>query len=159
MDDINNKIKVDMVSVDDMTAEERSAILDKKPSIEAIPDIDVLTGNVLEILRYLENPETKRLMTINESAIKMYLNNKYADSVPYGIISLLMDEENRFENVERMVRMFESLNNAKNGKISLENAEKNLADEVTERYIYSKYGSKEAFDRELAKELKNSKTN
>ena len=46
----------------------------------------------------------------------MYLNSKYADTVPLGIITLLMEEDTRIENIERLLRMFEQLSRAKAGK-------------------------------------------
>jgi hypothetical protein len=154
MDKLNKGVRVEMVSEDQMNPSERAQILDKKPSVDAIPDLDQLTGKVLEILSYLEAPETREQVRKNSNAVKMFLNNKYADTVPYGVISLLMEEDARQENVERLLRMFESLRKAKSGNASLEEEEKKLADDVNQRYIYSKYGSKEAFEKELAQGIK-----
>jgi len=150
---INDNIKVDMVSTDQMTEEERRSIMNREASVDAIPDLDVLTGKVYEILTYLEKPATRKLLKNNESAVKMHLNNTYID-VPLGIISLLLEEDSREENIERMIEMFDALRAAKAGKISLEDAEKNLMDDVNERYVYREYGSKDAFETALAKEVK-----
>ena len=149
----NDNIKVDMVSADQLTEEERKNIFERESTIDAIPDIDVLTGTVYEILTYLEQPSVSKLLKTNDSAVKMYLNNKYTE-IPLGIITLLMEEDSREENIERMLNMFEALRRAKAGLISLDDAEKNLMDEVNERYVYSKYGSKELFEKELAKEVR-----
>src|SRR5947207_11679764 len=94
-DNLNDNVKVDMVTYDQMSDAERNAILDVEPSVDAIPDLDILTGNVLNILLYLEKPETIKLMKTNETAVKMYLNNKYADTVPLGIITLLMETDTK----------------------------------------------------------------
>lgn len=150
----NDQVKVDMVSANEMSAEERNAVFNREASIDAIPNLDVLTGHVFEILQYLEKPEICKLMKTNDTAVKMHLNNKYADTVPLGIITLLMEEDTRDENVERMLRLFTTLRQAKSGNISLEDAEKNLTEEVNNRYLYSKYGSKEAFEQALMSEVK-----
>ena len=154
----NDKIKIDMVSNDQMTEEERKSIFNREASVNAIPNLDILTGNVFEILKYLENPETKKLMKINDTAVKMYINNKYADSVPLGIITLLMEEDSREENVERMLKMFEALQQAKNGTLSIDDAEKKITEDVNNRYLYSKYGSKEEFEKELNREIEKEKS-
>lgn len=151
---MNNKdVKVDMVSADQIPEDERKAIFNREASIDAIPDLDVLTGHVYDILEYLSRPQVRQLMKTNETAVKMHLNNKYAETVPLGIIGLLMDEKNIDEHVERLLRMFESLRRAKAGDVSLDEAHKELADDVNNRYCYSKFGSKEAFEQAITNEV------
>ena len=120
-------------------------------SVDAIPDLEKLTEHLLEILVYLEDPKIRKIVRDNETDVKMLLNNKYADTVPYGFISLLMNEETRAENADRIVRMLENMKKAKNGLVSLEAVEKDFAEEINQKYIYSKYGSKENFEQELTK--------
>lgn len=122
----------------------------------SIGDIDKLTERVFEILEYLESDSTKKLMKKNEGAVKMVLTNKYID-VPMGIINLLVDDENRGENVDRLVRMFEKLNQIKKGELDAKVAETVFFDEVNERYLYSKFGGKENFEKALANEAKGKK--
>jgi hypothetical protein len=123
----------------------------EKPSIGAIPDMDILTRHVLEIIEYLEQEDVLEKCKKDDHIIMNELNNKYYKTVPYPMLKLLMDFENREENVERILRILDTLVEAKQGKINLEDAEKNLTDEVNERYVYRKYGSKENFEYELAK--------
>lgn len=150
---MNNGVKVDMVTADQLTDEERKNIFEQEASIDAIPDLDVLTGTIAEIIIYLEQPSVSQLLKTNSSAVKMLLNNKYTN-IPLGLITLLLEEDTRIDNIERMIRLFESLKMAKAGIISLDDAEKTLVDDVNEKYVYSKYGSKEKFEAELAKEVK-----
>jgi len=124
---------------------------DYKMSLSAIPDLNKLTRDVLDIVIFLEDCEIDKLVVHNESDVKMIINNKYADTVPFGIISLLVDRQNRAENVERLLRMFESMNRAKKGEKLLADVEKELYDDINTRYVYSKYGSKGAFEKELTK--------
>jgi hypothetical protein len=157
-DSFNDKVKLDMVNSSEVSEEERKRIFDRESSVDAIPNLDILTGHVLEILLYLETNSTKDLLKTNRSAVIMHLNNKYADTVPYSIITLLVDEKNREENVERLLKMFENLQKAKRGELSLDKAEKILTDDVNDRYIYSKYGSKDAFEKALAREVQSEKS-
>jgi len=157
-DPYNDKVKVEMVSGNDISEEERNRIFNREASVDAIPNLDILTGHVLEILEYLESDKTRDLIKKNQSAVLMHLNNKYADTVPYSIISVLMDEKDRNENIERLLKMFTNLQKAKRGELSIDDAEKILTDDVNETYIYSKYGSKDAFEKALAKEIQSERS-
>lgn len=147
-------IKVDIVSGEEVPEDQRNALFNQESSIDAIPDLDKLTGYIYEILEYLEMDHVKKLLKTNETAVKMHLNNKYADTVPFGIINLLMEDDQKEEHVDRLMKLFENLNNAKNGKMTLDETEKILAEDVNERYLYKKYGSKKAFEDALSKEVK-----
>ena len=81
------------------------------------------------------------------------MNNKYAETVPLGIITLLLEENQREKNVNCLLVMFNNLRDAKLGKISLDDAEKILVDDVNNRYLYSEYGSKDAFEKALLNEV------
>lgn len=152
-----DRIKADIVDMDEMTntlGQSNTASLDRgELSLDAIPDLDRLTGNILEILEYLEDQKNARLIATSEGNVRTMLCNRYAETVPYGVISLLLDRVNRYENVERLMRMFEMMNNAKCGRSTLEEVEKDFTEEINQRYIYSKYGSKEKFESELQKEI------
>jgi hypothetical protein len=150
----SNNLKVEMVTSDTMTDEQRRAIFEREATVDAIPDLDVLTGHIYDILTYLDKPATRQLIEENRTAVMMNLNNKYADSVPYGILTLLMEDEEREKNIEMLLKMFESLRNIKMGNLSIEEGEQQLNEEVCERYEYSKYGSKKAFEQALMQEVK-----
>lgn len=152
-----DKIEATLVSAKEMQKNKNNpntmSLDHKEMSIDAIPDLDKLTGYILEILQYLEDPQNQTYIKNNEGPVRMLLNNKYADTVPYGIITLLLDKQNRYENVDRLMRMFEQMNRAKNGHIDLQEVEKNFTEEINDRYIYSKFGSKEEFEKQLQKEM------
>lgn len=151
-------IKVSMTSLDNMKHDKNAVMMGGMGdmSVDAIPDLDILTGKVFEILTFLEDPKTKKLMKTNDSAVKMMLNNKYTD-VPLGIITLLLDENTRSDNVDRLLRMFENLNSAKAGTKNIEDIQTDLIEEVNEKYLYSKYGGKKKFEEVLSKEVSKKK--
>lgn len=107
-------IKFSMVSPSEIQAGANSSVLGQgKLSVDAIPDLDVLTGHVYEILEFLEKPASVNLLKSNEGAVKMMLNQKYADTVPLAIITLLVEEDKRIENVEILLNLFEKLASVK----------------------------------------------
>jgi len=153
------KAQVSLVSAEEAEQDKNAMNFSRgEMSVDAIPDLDILTGKVLEILQFLEDEKVKKLNRSDPSAVKMMLNNKYLE-VPYGILTLLLEEDKREENVEMLLNMFEKLNMAKAGMADLETIGNNFREEITEKYEYSKYGGKEGFEKELAKNLALEKKN
>jgi hypothetical protein len=152
----NNGIKVDMVDMQEAMNDPNAEMMGTgEASIDAIPDLDELTANIVDILNYLDQPEVKKICETNDSVIRMSLINKYADSVPLKFIDLFMEKDpiHKAEHVERTLRFIEMLARAKAGKVDLESGSKDFVEEVNERYAYSKYGGKENFEKALRKEL------
>ena len=151
-----NGMKVDIVDMKEAMNDPNAELMEEsEASVDAIPDLDLLTKNIVDILEYLEKPEVKTICAKDDSVIRMSLINKYADSVPLKFIDLFMDKDpvHKAESVERSLRWIEQLAKVKAGKLGLEEASQGLVNEVNERYVYSKYGSKEAFEVALQKEL------
>jgi hypothetical protein len=157
--DLNKNVKLDMVSADDMTEEERKEVFNREATVDAIPDLDILTGHIYDILKYLEQPDTIELLDTNPGFVQMLLNKKYADSnIPYGLITLMMDRENQHEHIDRMLRMFKLLNDAKRNDISLDDADRIFTEDVNQ-IEYNKYGSKEAFEKAMASAVQSERIN
>jgi hypothetical protein len=146
---INDSIKVEMVTTDQMSDAERNSVFNREASVDAIPDIDVLTSHVYEILEYIKLSSTQKLMETNDCAVKMYLNNKYADTVPLGIITILMEKDQWEEHIPRLLNMFDVLKSAKKGNLSLDDAQSIVANDVKQRYV----GSDADFEKAMAKNL------
>lgn len=152
----NNKIKVDMVDMQEAIQDQNAEfMMEGEASIDAIPDLDKLTENIFAILSFLERPGVKQICETNESAIRMKLINDYAETVPLKFIDLFMEKDpnHKRESIERTMRWIETLAKVKAGDLDLEKASQSLVDEVNNRYVYSKYGSKEKFEEALQKEL------
>lgn len=145
-------MQVDMVGADELTPEQQAMFDGGEESVDHIPDLDILTSHVLEIVEYIEAPENQSLIKQNPSAVTMMLNNKYADTVPYNMITILM-EDDRDYNLGRIISILDSLRLAKEGKKTLDDAKNELTEEIYQKYEYSKYGSKEKFEKALADEI------
>jgi hypothetical protein len=151
-----NRIKVDMVDMAEVMDDQNAQVMGGgEASVDAIPDLDVLTATIVEILEYLEQSEVKKICAKDDSLIRMSLINKYADKLPLKFIDLFMDknEQHKQESVERTLIWIENMARVKAGKASLEDVSKQLVEEVNQRYVYSKYGSKENFEKVLRNEL------
>ena len=51
------------------------------------------------------------------------------------------------------MKLFENLSRAKKGEIDLDTIGRDLSETVNQRYLYNQYGSKEAFEQELTKQV------
>jgi hypothetical protein len=152
-------IKVSMVSPSEIKNGQNSSVLEQGTmSVNAIPDLDVLTGHVYEILEFLERPATSSLLKSNEGAVKMMLNQKYADTVPLPIITLLLEEDLRVENVEKLLNLFERL--AKVKKIKNEDEALKVLEKTQEEFTQEnrKQYKIEEFEKELEKQANEKKT-
>jgi hypothetical protein len=151
-----NGIKVEMVSENQIPDDEKSALFEKEGNIDAIPDLDILTGQILEILEYFNTPHMIEIMKDEKKNEKVVMDlcTKYADtSMPFGIIKMLAEVKNRKKNVEMIVKLLESLQQAKDGHISLQDAELNIFEDANNKYVYPQYGSKQAFQQALLQDL------
>ena len=149
-------IKVDMVNMSEAIQDQQGEIIGGgEPSLSSLPDLEKLSGNIFEILEYLEQPDVKKIRDTNESLIRINLINKYADKVPLKFIDLFMekDDDIRQESIERTIRWIEAFSRAQNGTEDFETVCQNLVHEANHRYAYSKYGGKEGFDKALKKEM------
>ncbi len=134
-------MKISMVSAEEIQTGANSSVMGQgRLSVDAIPDLDLLTSNIYEILMFLEKPATISLMKSNEGAVKMMLNQKYADSVPLSIITLLLEEDKRIEHVEILLNLFDKLATVKNMRDkdqalqALEKTEFDFTQESRKRY-------------------------
>jgi hypothetical protein len=147
-------MKVDLESADEMTEDQRREVYESEPSISNIPDLDKLTKDIYNVLEFLEKPEIGRQLRKNKDSVMMYINKKFVSTaVSYNMIKILLDEDTRIENTEMLLNMLDKLALAKKGEIDLKDAEKDVSEKVNSKYIYSQFGSKENFEKELKKEL------
>ena len=128
---MNSDLKVDLISGDQVPAN-----INQEPSVEAIPDLDLLMRNINLINDYLDLPETRKLLKSNPGAVNRYLNEKYMD-VPYGILTLLLErdsEEAIYENGVLLLEMIETLRKAKEGVMSIHDASLNFTNKIKRKY-------------------------
>lgn len=140
----NKDIKIKMISQDEIKEDDRSILLHKGDyDIDSIPDINFLIKNILEILKYIDKYG-------NNDNAKKILNEKYANIIPFGMITLLLEDKNN-ENIKLILLMVKRLSQVKKKEISIKNAEEEMSEIINNKYIYSKFGSKKKFERFIRK--------
>ena len=125
-----------------MVSAEEAGRSEATMSVDAIPDLDKLTQQVLDFIAYYDDPTTVQLRKDN---YPVYLNSLYDkfESMPMSMIKLLSDTENRIENLSKIISLLETLAKVKRGNISLESARDEYAEQQNEAYFYPAFGGKD----------------
>ena len=111
-------------------------------SVNAIPDIILLSTLVIDFVEYYNLPSTKKLRDTNYGA---YLNTLYDrfEKLPTSMIKLLSDDDNQVENLQKIINMLETLSSVKRGEVSLDKAHDDFTEKQNEAYFYPAFGGKE----------------
>ena len=138
---------------------------DVKADKNAIPDIEKLTSNVLELLDDLETPEYKMLAEKSYGTILNKLYEKYDDEVvgedgtkipnpkyiPYKLINILSDNsrtsEEKHDDVLNMLEMLNRLEKVKKNGADINEQFELFREGLKERHIYPKFGGKNNFEK------------
>lgn len=118
---------------------------------EEIPDIEKLIDHVINFLQYINTEEMQKMENSDPTAFERHLDNKFSEFTLryYTVFKLLLDKPNREKNVARMLDLFHSLNKVKNSEKTMDTAYDEYIDDVNDEYIYSKYGGKANFEKEI----------
>jgi uncharacterized Ntn-hydrolase superfamily protein len=145
-----NEMGINMNEMDEMS---RDALrVEMTPN--AIPDLDNLLENIQNLLEDIETPEMQQLEKTNRKEFEKILTHKYYSDISSIKIINLMLEPARYENLEKLLDMFERLKQVKNGNLNIQDAHKNWCEKMNEEYVYSKHGGKENFEK-VMKETQN----
>lgn len=92
-----NNVDVNNVSLVSEAEANMGGSSERVMSVNAIPDITMLSTLVVDFVEYYNLPSTKKLRDTNHGA---YLNTLYDkfEKLPASMIKLLSDDENQVEN-------------------------------------------------------------
>lgn len=125
----------------------------------AIPDLEELLKNIIEMVKYTSTDEMINMEKENPIVYEQHLDEKfeYISSRYYGIFKLLLVREEREENLGKLIDMFTKLKDVKNGRISIQDADKQYQESLNQEYIYPQFGGKENFEKRMAEIAKKNK--
>lgn len=122
-------------------------------SVDAIPDLEKLTEDILDFLKFTEEEDTKRLIKENYGAFQHKIDEKYPD-IPYSIVKLLMDDtetpEEKSKNLVKLLELLSQLSDIKKGNKDMNETFESFREGLSEEYVYPQYGGKEEFERKIA---------
>lgn len=130
-----------------------------KLDVNAIPNLEELLDTILEFIRYINTDEMQKLENIDQMAFERHLDSKFEKFSLryYSIFKLLLDKENREDNLCRLIDMFKELKRIKMGLVDIHEANKQYHEELNNEFIYSKYGGKEQYEEAMLRESKEHK--
>lgn len=145
--------------VNSVPGHENTPMKEPELNINAIPNIDELMETVLSVLTYMNTEQMQFMEQADNIGFERHLEEKYSafHEKHYGIFKLLMDRENRAENVARLIEMFTILHEVKSGKKDLQEADKAYQEELNQKFIYPRFGSREAFEAAVQRAQKDMK--
>lgn len=123
------------------------------------PELKSIVDTITEILEYMGTDEILALKQTNQPEFTQKMEDKFSDFCDkyYSLFSLLVNGEDN--SLEHLIMMINTLCMVKLGKISIDTASSHIRDELSEKYIYPKFGGKKKFEDAIIKRSKNKKNN
>lgn len=155
---MSNKSNLNQVSLDDigMSRDEfdkmekyAESAMKVKSDPNAIPDLQKMLVYIYELLEEIETSEMQELEKRDRKQFEFILTHKYRDTIPSIKIMNLILEPERYENLERLLDMFERLENVKAGKVNIDIAQKDYCESLNQQYVYPAHGGKEGFEKKI----------
>ena len=98
----------------------------------------------------VETTEMQQLAQLHKKEYETILTHKYSQDIPIKIINLMLEDE-RYENLERFLDLIERLKAVQEGKVDINDAHKAFSESLNDKYVYSKFGGKDKFEKEMSK--------
>jgi hypothetical protein len=109
-----------------------------------IPDLTELTTKILEFIEFYDEPSTQDLIKNNKPNYNYIISERFI-IIPFAMIKLLSDNENRAQNLEKIMDMIAMLEKVKNGSNTFQNAEEVFFEKRASEYLYPQFGGREKF--------------
>lgn len=147
----NKNFLSDDFSMNNITEEQKQQLFKVEMDAKAIPDLNKLLISIYKLLEDIETKEMQELEKTNKKEFEKVLTHKYYEDIQSNKIINLMLDKDRYNNLSKLLDMFERLEKVKSGKEDINNAHKQWCEKMNEEYIYSKHGGKEEFEKKMLK--------
>lgn len=121
-----------------------------------IPDLANLTKQIIEFLEYINTPDMQKMQDEEPRAFELHLESKFEHFAEnyYSTFKMLIDKKDRIKNVEKLMQMISMIKKVKDGQKSYDSTFNQIKEDLAEEYIYSKYGGKDNFEKQLMQNKK-----
>ena len=134
-----------------MALEDNKRDYEKPINIDAIPDTEKLSSDLLEYYEFTKEPRIVQLLedgkfgfVLNESC------DKFPD-LPFHMINLLINEkfspEKKKRNLLGLIDMIQRLDKIKNGKANPEETQEEYFEDKRAEHLYPQFGGKNAYEK------------
>lgn len=147
---MNKSIKLD--KLDDSTINSFRMTMDPN----AIPDMDKMYETLYDLINFVESEPMKKLEEENFEEFENILYGRYNSLLPMKVISL-MTEGDRYDHIDNLMNMFDSLAEIKQGNRDIQDEFKKFNENLNQKYLYDPFGGKENFEKLVTAEKGKSK--
>lgn len=118
------------------------------------PDLKYIVDTVTQILELMSTDEMINLKQTDVVQYEQIIHDKFVDFCDkyYSLFSLLLD--GKVESLSNLITMINTLCMVKTGQISMDAAYTNIREDLSNKYIYPKYGGKREFERSIIERSK-----
>lgn len=150
-DNVYDVDNVGMVSSDEVNNDQNGFILNM--DLTKIPDLHKLTSTIIEFLEYINTPEMERLEQSDKTAFEKHLEHKFENfTVCFTTIyKMLLNKSERNENLTKLMDLIETLKKVQSGEKNMDVEFDNFREQLSEQYVYPKFGGKEQFEKNIEK--------
>ena len=121
---------------------------------KAIPDLDELIEIINDMMEFMDTPVMKELEMRDRDEFESVVHMKYNNTIiPFRIIVLLTSED-RYDNLDRLLDMFDTLDKIKKGEKNIFEEADKFGEKKNEEYVYPNFGGKENFIKMLEDDKK-----
>jgi hypothetical protein len=116
---------------------------------------EYIKANTLENNNDSNNTNLRKIANLRKSADKKkeefehLIFSKYNSKLPMKIISLMI-EQDRYNNLNELLDMFDLLQNVKNGNYDINDACDKFGEKNREKYVYPKFGGKDKYFEQMS---------
>lgn len=114
----------------------------------AIPDLDQMLVKINELLEFIEKPESVNMMKRNKNDFEDMIIKLFGEDIPNKIITLML-EDDRYDNLAKLLDMFDILRKVKNQQADIQEEFHKFNENLNEQYLYPKFGGKEEFENRM----------
>jgi hypothetical protein len=132
---------------EDEVDENARAEIELKADPSAIPDLSKMLEKIYDLLKEADTLLVPGLSEEKRKKTETRLSQKYNNDISSAKIISLMLADDRYENLDRLLDMFDRLEEVKKGRVEINDAQRNFGEKLNEKYVYPKFGGKEEFEK------------